>query len=915
MKNTIYFLRLISFSVFIFTGIVIVSAKTNVKNPLAEYHFNPIGIDVQKPRFSWQMLSDGTNVMQSAYEIRVASSIAHLKSNKNLLWSTAKVKSDQSTNVDYAGTPLKSMQRAYWQVRIWDNKDKASAWSEPALWEMGILDKAMWKAEWITMADEKKSETSLPSHYYRHEFSINKKISSARVYVTSLGLYQLFINGKKVGDQLFTPGFTSYKKRIQYQTYDVTSMLQPQNAIGALVGDGWYRGYLGWDGFRAYYGDQLALLVQLHVNYTDGTSETIVTDKNWKSSYGAIQESDIYNGEKYDARLEMVGWANSGFNDNKWNNISILSHSKDIFVASNGLPVKAIQEIKPIKIFTTPKGETVLDLGQNIVGWARMKVTGNKGDKVTLQFAEVLDKDGNFFTKNLRSAKATDTYTLKGGIEEVYEPHFTFHGFRFIKLENYPGTLSADKITGIVIHSDMQPTGSFACSDPLINQLQSNIQWGQKDNFLDIPTDCPQRDERVGWTGDAQVFSMTAAYNFDVASFYTKWLKDLALDQQPNGEVPNIIPDMWHNKMGGATAWADAAVIVPWTVYRAYGDKRILEEQYSSIKGWVEYMTQNAGDDYLWNDSKHWHWGDWLAYHSDNPDYAGSVTEKDLIATAYFNYSSTLLSKIATILGNTADADKYRLLADKIKTAFANEYITPNGRLVSHTQTAYALALSFGLIPESLRAKSAAFFAADVDKFKHLTTGFVGTPLLCSTLSSIGRDDLAFMLLNRKEYPSWLYPVTQGATTIWERWDTQKPDGTIIDGMNSFNHYAYGAIGEWLYNYVAGLSIDPEKPGYKHILFSPHSGGGLTNAKAEIKSIYGVVKSAWEIKEGNFVYKVIIPANTTATVTLPKAKGATILLNEKPLTVSLKNSMKTYGNDLNVELGSGEYQFCFIKGD
>ena len=882
-----------------------IQAKTTISSPVCEYLVNPVGIDVTSPRLSWKMISDQQNATQNAYEIRVADSPSNLNKKDALLWTSGKVDSDESVNISYEGPALKSMQRAYWQVRIWDNSNKASEWSEVSYWETGILKTDEWKASWITMK-ETKSETSLPSQYYRTEFVSKKKVSSARVYATSLGLYQLFLNGKKVGDQLFTPGFTSYKKRIQYQTYDVTSMLQSKNAIGAMVGDGWYRGYLGWDGLRAYYGDQLALFVQLVINYTDGTSEMIVTDKTWKTSYGAILEADIYNGEKYDARLETEGWASSGFDDSKWTEVTELDHSKEILVASNSIPVKATQEITPIKIITTPKGELVLDLGQNIVGWARMKVKGNKGDKVTLKFAEVLDKDGNFFTKNLRAAQATDIYILKGGEEETFEPHFTFHGFRFIKLEGYPGTVTTDKITGIVIHSDMKQTGTFTCSDSLINQLQSNIQWGQRDNFLDIPTDCPQRDERVGWTGDAQVFSMTAAYNFNVAAFYTKWLKDLALDQQPNGEVPNIIPDMWNNKLGGTTAWADAAVIIPWTVYRAYGDKRILADQYASMKGWVEYMHKNAGDDNLWN-QKRWHWGDWLAYHSDAPDYAGAVTEKDLIATAYFKYSTEILSKIASILGNDADAKRYSELAEKVKTAFIAEYITPNGRLVSHTQTAYALALSFDLVPEELRQKSATYFAQDVKKFGHLTTGFVGTPLLCSTLSSIGRDDLAFMLLNRKEYPSWLYPVTMGATTIWERWDTQKPDGTIIDGMNSFNHYAYGAIGEWLYNNVAGLSIDPQNPGYKHIIFDPHPGGGLTNVTAEINSIYGIVKSAWEIKNEQFIYNVSIPANTTATVTLPKSKGASIQLNSAPL----KKEFQTKGNDIQLELGSGNYQFSY----
>lgn len=882
-------------------------AKNQVVKLVCEYHENPIGIDVEKPRFSWKILSEEENVHQRAYEIRVANSPKELSKKSRLLWTSGKVESDQSVNVEYQGEELKSMQRAYWQVRIWDNNDKVTDWSKPAFWETGILNSTEWKASWITMKEE-VSEESLPSQYYRNEFSCSKKIQSARVYVSSLGVYQLFLNGKKVGDQLFTPGFTSYEKRLQYQTYDVTSMLQENNAIGAMVGDGWYRGYLGWKGGRSFYGDQLALLVQLKVTYSDGTSETISTDKNWKVSYGAILESDIYNGEKYDARKENEGWANVGFDESNWADISILNHPKEILVASNGLPIRAIEEINAIEIITTPKGEVVLDLGQNMVGYVRMKVEGKSGDKVILQFAEVLDKDGNFYTTNLRAAEATDIYTLKGGGEEVYEPYFTFHGFRFVKLEGYPGELTKDKITGIVIHSDMKPTGNFSCSDPLINQLQSNIQWGQRDNFLDIPTDCPQRDERVGWTGDAQVFSMTAAFNFGVAPFYTKWLKDLALDQLPDGEVPNVVPDILQNRQSGATGWADAAVVVPWTVYRAYGDKRILEQQYSSMKAWVNYMKKHAGDDYLWNQKRH-QWGDWLSYHSDSPAYPGAYTETDLIATAYFSYSTSILAQVARILGKTEDAKEFEALVGKIKKAFVKEYITANGRLVSHTQTAYAMALSFDLIPEDLRQNAADYFAADVKKFGHLTTGFLGTPLLCSTLSSIDRDDLAFMLLNRKEFPGWLYPVTQGATTIWERWDTQKPDGTIIDGMNSFNHYAYGAIGEWLYNHVAGLSIDVVNPGYKHILFHPHPGGGLTNAKAEIESMYGLVKSAWEINDEKFIYEIAIPANASGTVTLPGALGKNLSLNSESLTEEFNQNISESGDNLIVKLGSGNYTF------
>ena len=890
--------------------------KVQVNRLVTEYKTDPIGIDVEKPRLSWQLNSDEENVLQTAYEIRVTDSKEDLQKGKNLIWTSGKVESDQSVNVVYKGPALQSMQRVYWQVRVWDNKNRASAWSTPAFWEMGILDKALWTASYIAMDDITTEKKSHPSQYFRRGFQTKKTVKSATVQATSLGVYELYLNGEKVGDDLFTPGYTSYNKRLQYQTYDVTNLLKVDNALGAIVGDGWYRGNIGWKGDYAFYGKQLALLVQLHINYTDGTRDTIGSNGDWKASYGPILESDMYNGEKYDARLEMDGWAKTGFDDSQWQKVKILDHSKDILVAPQGPPVKAIEEIKPKKLMTTPKGEIVLDLGQNIVGWARMKVNGQKGHKVTLKFAEVLDKDGNFYTTNLRAAEATDIYILKGEGEEMFEPHFTSHGFRYIQVINYPGTLNPDDITGIVIHSDISPTGKFTTSDPMINQLQSNIQWGQRDNFLDIPTDCPQRDERAGWTGDAQVFSMTAAYNFDVAAFYTKWLKDLALDQHENGSVTNVVPDILTggegvSAKGGATGWADAAVIIPWTVYQSYGDKRILHEQYHSMKGWVDYMAKKSGGDYLWNDPKHWHWGDWLAYNADKPDYNGSVTEKDLIATAYAYYSTSLLGKIASIIGKTEDVGKYAEQAKNIKKAFIQEYITPNGRLVSHTQTAYAMALSFDLIPENLIEKSAAYFAADVEKFGHLTTGFLGTPLLCSTLSKIGRDDLAFMLLNRKEFPSWLYPITMGATTIWERWDTQKPDGTIIEGMNSFNHYSYGAIGEWLYTHVGGLRIDPKNPGYKHIIFDPHPGGGLTSANAEFLSLYGKIKSDWQIKDGKFHYEVVIPANTTATVTLPEAELGNISLNDGKIKPEVQKTMKQTDDGVQLELGSGTYHFSY----
>ncbi len=903
MKNDFPYLKIVCV-LFLIVGLNIKTwAGIEVKNLICEYKANPIGLDVLYPRLSWQLTSTEKGVEQTAYEIRFATSIAGLRSN-DLFRTTGKVSSTQSVNVVYNGPGLKSMERIYWQVRCQGNGNEWSRWSEPAFWEMGITKSSEWKAEWISYGAEKEMKGSKPAQYFRKEFALEKKVKSARVYSTALGLYELHINGVKVSSDLFTPGWTSYKKRLQYQTYDVTSLLKKVNTIGIILGDGWFRGNLGFSKQNSYYGKQLAILIQLQVTYTDGTSEIIGSDCNWKvTQNGPIVESDIYNGEFYDARLELTGWDQPGYESGKWSNATPFNQSKEILIAPQGVPVKPIQEIKPVKLLTTPKGETVFDLGQNMVGWVRLKVTGKKGDLITLKFAEILDKAGNFYTENLRAAKATDVYILKGGAPEIYEPHFTFHGFRYVKIEGLSSMPSMDQITGVVIHSDMKPTGNFSCSDTLINQLQHNIQWGQKGNFLDVPTDCPQRDERLGWTGDAQLFSMTAAFNYDVAPFYTKWLGDFTVDQLPDGKVPVVIPDVLDG-FGGSSVWSDASVIIPWTLWLTYGDQRILETQYPCMKKWVDFMAGRAGAKNLWLGD--WHYGDWLAFEK------GGVTENDLIASAYYFNSTRVLAKIAAIIGKMEDVGKYGKLAADIKEAFNREFVTPSGKLTSQTQTAYALVLAFDLLPESLRLKSATYLTENIQKFGHLTTGLAGTPLLCKTLSATGHEDLAFRLLNNREYPSWLYPVTHGATTIWERWDGVKPDGTFQDAtMNSFNHYAYGAIGEWLYRHVAGIDIDPENPGYKHIFLAPHPGGGLSYAKAEIKTLYGKVSSSWKLENDDFVYEVEIPVNTTATVTLPHVRGGLVKMDGLPV----KYEGIQIKDDLQFTLGSGKYLLRYPAGE
>ncbi|NIN72411.1 MAG: family 78 glycoside hydrolase catalytic domain, partial [Gemmatimonadetes bacterium] len=591
----------------------------------------------------------------------------------------------------------------------------------------------------------------------------------------------------------------------------VTSLLRSGgNAIGAMLADGWYRGYLTWDMRRNVYGERLALLLQLQITYADGRVQTVGSDASWKATTGPIRMADLYNGERYDARLEKPGWSEAGYDDSAWDGVRVIDHPMDILIAPAGPPVRAVEEITPLAILHTPAGETVFDMGQNMVGWVRLRVRGAAGTTVTLRHAEVLDQDGNFYIDNLRKAEQTVRYTLKGGEEEVYEPRFTFHGFRYVAVDGLPGAPTMETLTGVVIHSDMTPTGIFETSNPSINQLQHNIVWGQKGNFLDVPTDCPQRDERLGWTGDAQVFARTAAFNMDVAGFFTKWLTDLAADQKPNGAIPFVIPDVLTRGAPagiGATGWADAGVVIPWTMYLSYGDTRILETQYESMQAWIGYMRNRAGDDLIWDGD--FHFGDWLAYNTDRSDYPGATTDKDLIATAYFAHSTDLLQRIATVLGKEDDAAQYASLLDDVKAAFRKEFVTANGRMASNTQTAYALALSFGLMPEGQEAEAARRLAQDVRVFEnHLTTGFLGTPLLSQSLSDHGYLDVAYALLNQTTYPSWLYPITKGATTIWERWDGIKPDGSFQDaGMNSFNHYAYGAIGEWLYRVVAGLEI------------------------------------------------------------------------------------------------------------
>ncbi len=874
----------------------------NIRKLRCEYQFNPIGIDNQRPRFSWQISAQRRNMRQTSYRILVADDLALLQENKGNIWDSKRVTSNQSSQIRFDGKKLASRQRYFWKVMIWDELDKRTEWSDIAFWEMGLLEEIDWTAAWISEA----APTDSPI-YFQNDIQLEKTIEQARIYVTSLGCYEIYINKKRVGEDYFTPGWTTYSQFIQYQTYDVTSMLTIGNImLLGIVADGWYRGNLMGNG-RNYYGNQLALKLQLEIIYADGTQQTFNTDEQWQATSGPIIDADHYNGETYDARLEH------SIKMPKWHPVSTLTDFKVELISQIGQPVRKKQEISPIKLISTPHGESVIDFGQNLVGWVRFSIDLTEGTAVKITHAEILDSEGNFYTENLRAAQQTVTY-ISNGNQAIYEPRFTFQGFRYVKVEGIPHEqIDLDNFKAVVLYSDLKASGHFECSNEDINQLQRNIVWGQRGNFLDVPTDCPQRDERLGWTGDAQVFAPTACLNMDSALFFSRWMRNLSADQRKDGAVPFVSPHVMGDEAFGATGWADAMLVVPWTIYKHYGDRRILANHYRSMQMWIQYMGQRAGENLLWQGD--FHFGDWLSNERHDLGTPFGLTDTDLVATAYFAYSTHLMAKIARVFGRDSDAEAYENFSAQIKTAFCNEYLTPNGRLSSNTQTAYCLALAFDLLPQDLVDMAVQRLVADVQyRGVHISTGFLGTPLICHVLSEHGQTDLAYELLLQEDFPGWLYPIKQGATTIWERWDGIKPDGSFQDaGMNSFNHYAYGAIGDWLYQVVAGISPDENLPGFKQAIIKPRPGGDLQFAKAELETINGRFRVHWYFEDEDFFLEIGVPPNASAKIFFPTSSIAGVRESGRPLT-QLKGVRET--NSRNKQLtsivGSGDYKFKII---
>ncbi len=848
----------------------------HVNSLTCEYRSNPLGIDRAHPRLSWRMQTSRQGARQTAYRILAATSPDLLQPGRADLWDTGQLQSDRSVHVQYAGQELQSRRRVHWKVMVWDETGQAAE-SSPAWFEMGLLDRQDWKAQWVGASLVGGPRSAIPAPYLRKGFHLPGEVQSARLYVTALGLYDCALNGQPAGDRVFAPGWTDYRKRIQYQVYDVTALLRPgDNVIAAILGDGWAVGHIAWT-HRQFYADRPRLFAQLEVTLAGGGVVTVASDSTWKYQFGPLLHNDLIMGEAYDARLEMPGWDRIGFDDRSWYPVELFDDPAAALVATNGPAVRRIQELRPIHEpvdkSDVEKRRTIFDLGQNMVGRVRFTGSAPAGATVTLRFAEVLKPDGSLYTENLRTARATDYYTFKGEGVETWEPRFTFHGFRYVELLGYPGPQSRDTVTGIVLHSDMQPTGSFECSDPLLNQLQSNITWGQKDNFVDIPTDCPQRDERLGWTGDIQVFSRTAAFNFDIAGFMTKWMQDLRDAQTESGSVPPIVPNIDGLFMDdGGPAWADAAVICPWTLYLAYGDRDILEKSYPSMASFMRFLLDTSPGLIRCSPAyEGWPgFGDWLSINAPTP--------RDLIGTAFLAYDAGLMAQIASILGKTEDAAHYQQLRREVKQAFAARFLKGsavtrgslptsdvrarmdwadavsngnlklqdfgdipsevfNTNLFTPTQTAYVVALHFDLLPDELRPQAAAELVADIQRRgSHLSTGFVGAPYLPHVLSENGRLDTAYSLLYQQTWPSWLYPVTQGATTVWERWDGWTEESGFQDpGMNSFNHYAYGSVGAWLYSTVAGIEIDPARPGYKHAVLRPRPGGPIDRSQSRAR--------------------------------------------------------------------------------
>ncbi len=919
------------FRIFFVLMIPAMAAAAGLKpvNLRCEYRQNPQGIDIREPRLSWtfEAPAGARGLAQTAYEIVVASRPELLAAGRADLWES-RASSPESLHIEYKGKPLTSRMRCYWKVRVWSGNGGPSPWSAVANWSVGLLDKQDWGAQWIgesqPLVDPKlaqSKEPPQPALMLRKAFEVKGRVRRATAYVTARGLYELRLNGARVGDQLLAPEWTSYRNRIQYQTYDVTPQIRSgANAVGAMLGAGWYVGRIGLFPGRAIYGDRPQLLLRLEIELAGGKTETVVSDASWRLTRdGPITSSDILDGETYDARKQIAGWDQAGFEPANWQAVSTEQQmGNEALVWQPNEPIRVTRELKPVAITEPKPGIYVVDLGQNMVGWCRVKLHGPAGTTVTIRHAEMLNDDGTIYTANLRGAEQIDRVILSGAPEQIFEPRFTYHGFRYVEFTGLGERPALDAVEGRVIHSASPEVGRLETSSPLLNKLLSNILWTQRANMYSTPNDCPQRDERLGWMGDIQAFSQTAIFNMDMAGFFTKWLRDVRDDQSADGQFPDFAPNphtvLKDDKNFGVPAWGDAGVIVPWRVYQNYADKRLLAEHFEAARRWVEYIRRQ-NPNLLWEKDRHNDYNDWLnadtIIHPDWPKKGGAVPNP-VFATAFFAHSTDLVARMATVLGRTGEAAKYSALFQQIREAFVRSYVRPDGEIEGDTQAGYALALHFGLLPEELRSKAFDKMMARFAPYGgHLSTGIQSTHRLMLELARFGRYDEGYRLLNLRTFPSWGFMVENGATTIWERWDGYvKGRGFQNPGMNSFNHWAFGAVGEWMWEEIGGIHPDDAAPGFKHFIVRPRPGGGLEWAKASYGSIRGQIESAWRVQNGMLSVDVTVPPNTTATLYIP-ANSRDAVKEAGKFTGTRFLEMRA-GAAL-FEAGSGSYHFTVTR--
>ena len=883
---------------------------------------NPLGIAPERVRFSWRLAGEGERRVQLAYRVVVVAGLLAEVDDAEVsaAWDSGWVESAAHLDIAYEGAVLPCRRAFSWAVKVRDEESRESTWSETAFFETELDRHLDWDGAWIGLGPDGTgmevpsgsgpvdgvANAQLPAPYLRRSFYLSEPVASARLHVTALGLYEARLNGARVGDAVLTPGWTDYRCRIQYQSYDVTSVLrQGENVLGVILADGWYAGFFGFLAKHAgaFYGEQPEALVELFITGVSDEELRIASDEEWRGSTGAIRRADLLMGESIDTTCEKVGWDLPDFDASSWPRAVCVPRDERPLVADPGPAIRVCEQLPALAITRDTHGRQIVDFGQNLAGWVRLRLPAGVEGHCVIRHGEVLSGDGSLYTENLRSARASDDICFASDREHVVEPRFTFHGFRYAEVSGYPGELPKDAAVACVVHSDIERAGTFECSNPSINRLFANIDWGQRGNFIGIPTDCPQRDERLGWLGDAQIFVRTACYNRDVSAFFGKWLDDVVDAQQPSGAFTDVAPNLgllW----AGAPAWGDAGVIVPWTIWKMYGDRSVLHRYFSAMESWMDFIARD-NPSYLREVNLGNNYGDWLAPQGD-------LTPRSLLATAYWAYDAALMAEIADAIDETSVADRYRDLRERIADAFARAFVAENGKLASDTQTAYVLGLHMDLIPQPLRARSAERLVAAIERAGwHLSTGFVGVGYLLPVLSQHGYSNVAYRLLVQDSFPSWRYALDRGATTIWERWDGITEEGDFQSPeMNSFNHYSLGSVGEWLYRFVLGIDLAPGSSGFQRVVVAPHPGGSLTFARGAYRSASGTISSAWERDDRTFRLAVEIPPGVTATVYVPSSDPQAVRREGNHRPDSSIRFPGAFGAQSAVfKVGSGSYKF------